>query len=347
MRRQPRTPEQIEAGAELTRNLFGLVGWEDRLDQIVQAIAGPLYHTAPNGWALSFVQFGSSVVLMPKFDAEELLREIERRRITHLLAVPTMFVRLLKLPPEVRGKYDLSSLQFVMHGAAPCPPHVKREMIEWWGPVIWEHYGNTETGPLTLCDSRQWLARPGTVGKVLPDADLKIVDENGDEVPVGQPGEVAAWRKAFADFTYHKDDDKRRKAEKVSGLISLGDIGFLDEEGYLYLSGRASDMVISGGVNIYPAELEAELHKMPGVADCAVFGIPHDELGEQLCAVLQPDPGAHLTPEDVRTFMRGRVAGYKVPKVVEFAADLPREDSGKIFKRKLRAPYWENAGRQI
>jgi long-chain acyl-CoA synthetase len=347
VRRAPPTPEQAAGAAGLSKQIFGIGPWEDRPEDIVLCIPGPLYHSAPNGWAMRFLQIGANMVLQPKFDAEQLLKDIERFRITHLLAVPTMFVRLLKLPDEVRAKYDLSSLQFVMHGAAPCAPHVKRSMIEWWGPIIWEHYGNTEAGALTLCDSAQWLAHPGTVGKVLDDADFHLLDEEGNDVPTGMPGEVVAWRPSYADFTYHGDDDKRRKAEKRPGLIALGDVGFLDPEGFLYLSGRASDMVISGGVNIYPAEIEAELQKMPGVADCAVFGIPDEEFGEQLLAVVQAEPGADLAADAVRAFLRGRLAGFKVPRQVEFSAELPREDSGKIFKRKLRAPYWEAAGRQI
>jgi long-chain acyl-CoA synthetase len=347
VRRAPPTPEQAAAATALSHRIFGIGPWEDRPGEIVLCIPGPLYHSAPNGWAVRFVQIGANIVLQPKFDAEQLLADIERFSITHLLAVPTMFVRLLKLPEAVRRKYDLSSLKFVMHGAAPCAPHVKRSMIEWWGPIIWEHYGNTEAGGLTLCNSQEWLAHPGTVGRVLEDCELRLLDETGAEVPLGQPGEVVAWRKAYADFTYHGDDAKRRAAEKRPGLISLGDVGFLDADGFLYLSGRANDMVISGGVNIYPAEIEAELLKMPGVADCAVFGVPDEEFGEQLLAVVQSDPGAALTAEEVRGFLRGRLAGFKVPRRVEFADELPREDSGKIFKRKLREPYWAAAGRQI
>lgn len=347
VRRAPPTPEQAAAAAELTRVLFGIGPWEDRPHEMVLAIPGPLYHSAPNGWAMRFLQAGANLVLRPRFDAEQLLADIERFGVTHLLAVPTMFVRLLKLPEALRRKYDLSSLRFVMHGAAPCPPDIKRQMIAWWGPVIWEHYGNTEAGALTLCNSEEWLAHPGTVGKVLPDCELRLLGEDGREVPPGQAGEIVAWRRAYADFTYHGDDEKRRKAEKAPGLISLGDVGRLDADGFLYLCGRASDMVISGGVNIYPAEIEAELQNMPGVADCAVFGIPDEEFGEQLCAVIQPEPGQTLTADAVRSFLRARLAGFKTPRRIEFRAELPREDSGKIFKRKLRAPYWEQAGRQI
>jgi long-chain acyl-CoA synthetase len=224
---------------------------------------------------------------------------------------------------------------------------VKRQMIEWWGgPVIYEYYGSTETGIVVFCNSEEWLAHPGTVGKPIPEADVRVIDANGNTLPQGEIGEVVARVRNIADFTYHGDDQKRREAEKA-GLIAPGDVGYFDADGYLYLCDRAKDMVISGGVNIYPAEIEAELIKMPGVADCAVFGIPDEEYGEAICAVVQPQPGEDLSEPDVRGYLRGRVAGYKVPKRVDFARELPREDSGKIFKRKLREPYWEGRGRRI
>jgi long-chain acyl-CoA synthetase len=260
--------------------------------------------------------------------------------------VPTMFVRLLKLPREVRKKYDLTSLKFVVHAAAPCPVEVKREMIEWWGPVINEYYGATETGAVVFCTAEEWLAHPGTVGRPQADVKLVISDEAGKEMPVGEAGDVYVRMTTGSDFTYHGDDEKRRKAER-NGLISVGDIGYVDKDGFLFLCDRRNHMVISGGVNIYPAEIEAEILKIPGVADCGVFGIPDAEFGEALCAVVQPQPGAMLSESDVKSFVRDHLARYKVPKVVEFRAELPREDSGKIFKRKLRDPYWEKAGRNI
>jgi long-chain acyl-CoA synthetase len=257
-----------------------------------------------------------------------------------------MFVRLLKLPEDVRHKYDLSSLKFVMHGAAPCPVHIKRAMIDWWGPVISEHYGGTETGAVTYLDSAQWPAHPGSVGKPLDTVQLMVLGEDGEPIETGGTGEVVAWHKHYPDFTYHGDDAKRARAQK-KGLMSLGDVGYLDADGFLYLCGRASDMIISGGVNIYPAEIEAEILKLTGVADCAVFGIPDEEFGEQVCAVIQPRPGASLDEAEVRAELRHTLAGYKVPRRIAFSDTLPREDSGKIFKRKLREPYWENAGRSI
>jgi long-chain acyl-CoA synthetase len=260
--------------------------------------------------------------------------------------VPTMFVRLLKLSIKVRHKYDLSSLKFVVHAAAPCPPDVKREMITWWGPVINEYYGATETGTVVFCTAHEWLQHPGTVGRPQPDVMLSILDEGGRELPRGEVGDVYVRLTTGSDFTYHGDDEKRRNAER-NGLISVGDVGYVDADGFLFLCDRRNHMVISGGVNIYPAEIEAEILKIPGVADCAVFGIPDTEFGESLCAVVQPQGAAQLCENDIKSFLRDHLARYKVPKMVEFRNELPREDSGKIFKRKLRDPYWDKVGRKI
>jgi long-chain acyl-CoA synthetase len=257
-----------------------------------------------------------------------------------------MFIRLLKLPVEVRQKYDVSSLQFVVHAAAPCPAEVKAAMIAWWGPVINEYYGATEIGTVVFCTSAESLAHPGTVGRALPGVDVRVLDENGQDTPTGIPGEVFARIRAATDFTYHGDDAKRRRAEQ-HGLISVGDIGYLDEEGFLYLCDRRNDMVISGGVNIYPAEVEAALISLPAIADCAVFGIPDEEMGEALCACIQPAFGADEDEAAIRTHLRAHVASYKIPRKIVFMDQLPREDSGKIFKRKLREPYWEGRARRI
>jgi long-chain acyl-CoA synthetase len=240
----------------------------------------------------------------------------------------------------------VSSLRFIVHAAAPCPPHVKRAMIEWWGPIINEYYGATETGAVVFCTSREWLEHPGTVGKALPDCVLKIVRDDGSEADTGEAGDIYCRFKNGNDFTYHGDDEKRRKAER-DGLISVGDIGYLDKDGFLFLCDRRNQMVISGGVNIYPAEIESEILKIPGIADCAVFGIPDDDFGESLCAVIQPQPGVRLDATDLKVELAKHLAKYKVPKVIEFMHELPREDSGKIFKRKLRDPYWEKTGRKI
>jgi long-chain acyl-CoA synthetase len=260
--------------------------------------------------------------------------------------VPIMFVRLLQLPDEVKKGFNLSSLRFVTHGAAPCSPEVKRRMIEWWGPVINEYYGATETGACVFHTSEEALRKPGTVGKPCAGCVVKVLDERGRETAVNIPGNVFMRMDGIPDFTYHHMQDKRREVES-DGLVTAGDIGYFDEDGYLFLCGRTSDMIISGGVNIYPAEVEAALTTMVGVKDCAVFGIPNVEFGETVAAYIEPQPGAYLDQVMVREHLRGRVSAYKIPQLIEFHTDLPREDSGKIFKRKLRAPYWDRLGWQI
>ncbi|ACG77147.1 acyl-CoA synthetase (AMP-forming)/AMP-acid ligase I [Phenylobacterium zucineum HLK1] len=345
VRRAPPTPEEAMVTMTIVGRAFGFIGHGDPQD-IVTVMTGPMYHSAPNAYGLAAARLGAKVILQPRFDPEELLQLIAREKVTHLHMVPIMFHRLLKLPDEVKAKYDLSSLRFVVHAAAPCPPPIKRAMIEWWGPVINEYYGSTETSAVVFCTSEDWLAHPGTVGKAWPEADVRVIDAEGNSLPPGEVGEVVARIRGMADFTYHGDDAKRRASERV-GLIAPGDIGYFDKDGFLYLCDRAKDMIISGGVNIYPAEIEAELLKMPGVADCAVFGIPDEEFGEAVCAIVQPQPGVEMDEAAVKAYLRAHVAGYKVPKRVELAAELPREDSGKIFKRKLREPYWAGLERQI
>ncbi len=346
VRREPPKAEQTAGVQDMLNAVCGFLPWLDRPEEMRVLLSGPIYHSTPNAWLGTFHGLGANIFVAAKFDPEQMLANVERYRITHLLAVPTMFVRLLKLPEAVRRKYDLSSLKFVMHGAAPCPVHIKRAMIDWWGPVISEHYGGTETGAVTYLDSEQWLAHPGSVGKPLETVRLMVLGEDGEPIETGGTGEIVAWHQHYPDFTYHGDDAKRARAQK-KGLMSLGDVGYLDGDGFLYLCGRASDMIISGGVNIYPAEIEAEILKLAGVADCAVFGIPDEEFGEQVCAVIQPRPGVVLDEAEARAELRRTLAGYKVPRRIEFSDTLPREDSGKIFKRKLREPYWENAGRSI
>jgi long-chain acyl-CoA synthetase len=260
--------------------------------------------------------------------------------------VPTMFVRLLRLPTEVRKKYDLSSLGCVTHGAAPCAPAVKRQMIDWWGPVINEYYGATETGIVVWHNSAEALKKPGTVGRVVDGATMRIVDDQSCDVKQGEVGEIYLRGPMPTEFTYNNDDAKRREIA-LGELVTVGDVGYQDSDGYLYLCDRKRDMIISGGVNIYPAEIESVLIQMPGVRDCAVFGIPDEEFGEQICAHVEPLGGASIDASGVRAYLAQHLARYKVPKVVELSATLPREDSGKIFKRKLRAPYWEKAGRSI
>ena len=347
VRRAQPTPEQYDFSL---KNLFKVFGFDTRpFGEIVSVMTGPMYHSAPNAYGMLGARIGANLILEPRFDPEDLLRMIEQHRITHIHMVPIMFNRLLKLPDDVKHKYDLSSLEFVVHAAAPCPVPVKRAMIEWWGPVIYEYYGSTETGGVVFCDSKEWLAHPGTVGKPMPGADVLVIDAEGRPVPNGETGEVVAKFSGIADFTYHRDHDKRIASEKA-GLIAPGDIGYFDEDGFLYLCDRAKDMIISGGVNIYPAEIEAVLVEHPAVADVAVFGIPDDDWGESVKAAIElragHAPEAALAAEILR-FARERLAGYKVPKRVEFREELARTATGKLQKFKLRAQYWEGRDRQV
>ena len=342
VRRQPSSPEQMAAAAQEAAMFWGL-----KADpSIVVLMNGPMYHSAPSAYGNASGRLQLHMVLQPRFEAEDMLRLIDKHKISHMHIVPTMFVRLLRLPQAVKQRYDVSSLRFVSHGAAPCAPAVKRQMIEWWGPVINEYYGATETGVVVWHGSEEALRKPGTVGRVVPGGTLRIVDEQGSDVRQGEVGEIYVRGPHLSEFTYNNDEAKRREVA-LGDLVTVGDIGYMDADGFLFLCDRKRDMIISGGVNIYPAEIEGALIQMPGVRDCAVFGIPDEEFGEQICAYVEPLPGAAIDAIAVRAFLGGHVARYKVPKVVEFAAALPREDSGKIFKRKLRAPYWERAGRSI
>lgn len=345
VRRAPMPLEGAERMAELAREArYKGFGIEPGMRGL---LPGPLYHSAPNLYAIQTLQLEDALlVLEPRFDAERTLELIERHRLTHAYLVPTMFVRMLKLPDEVKRRYDLSSLRFVSSTGSPCAPAVKRAMIDWWGPVFHECYASSEAGVITSIDSHEALRKPGSAGRPVGVGALRILDEQGRELPPGEVGLIYARQPAYPDFSYNNNPSARAALER-DGLWTLGDMGYLDEDGYLFICDRASDMVISGGVNIYPAEIEAVLHGMPGVHDCAVFGVPSEEFGEALAAAVQPDPGAALDPEQVKTWLRARIADYKVPRTVELRSELPREDSGKIFKRKLREPYWEKAGRRI
>ncbi|MGD9995537.1 MAG: AMP-binding protein [Ilumatobacteraceae bacterium] len=302
-------------------------------------VAAPVYHAAPFGFSMAALAAGGFLALMDRFDPEEYLATIERFRINNVQMVPTMFVRLLKLPHEARGRYDVSSLELVSHGAAPCPPEVKQAMIEWWGPIIYEFYAASELGLIaTFVTSEEALAHPGTVGRPVEGAVIRVLDDDGNEVPAGTVGEIAMWIRGTSPFTYHGNDEKRQGIQR-GDLVTCGDMGYLDDEGYLYLTDRKSDMVIVGGANVYPAEIEHVLIGMPGVLDCAVFGIPDEDLGEVLAAVVQPQSGAQLSGEAVQAWLSERVARMKVPTVVEIRDELPREDTGKLFKRKLKQEF--------
>ncbi|MFG2492067.1 AMP-binding protein [Streptomyces caniferus] len=342
--REPVTPDQLEEGVRLFLERFAVAPGGRTL------IPAPLYHASPGQHAVLALAAGLDITLMPRFDAEEFLRLIAAHRIEQVQVVPTMFVRLLRLPKDVRERYDLSSLTSVVHAAAPCPPHIKHAMIDWLGPVLREYYGGSETGAVTWCDSAEWLAHPGTVGRATGTCDVAVLGPDKKPLPPGATGDIYlkpgdGWPR----FTYLGDPDRRAamEAPTLPGYVTIGDIGHLDTDGYLYLSDRRNDMVISGGVNIYPAEIEGCLLALDGVRDVAVFGIPHEEFGEVLAAHLQTEPGVLLSAEEVRTHVAGRLAGYKVPRAVVFEELLPRDDSGKLFKRQLRDPYWAEHDRAI
>jgi len=322
---------------------FGLTPFDDN----VHLCCSPLYHTAVLNFATISIQLGHPVVLMDHFQPEETLALIERHRVTHSHMVPTQFRRLLGLPQPARDRYDTSSLRAVIHSAAPCPRDVKRQMIDWWGPVVTEYYAASEGGG-TAITAREWLARPGSVGKAWLGTEVRVLDAEGNDAPAGETG-LVYMRMGASTFDYHKDEEKTR-ASRARGMFTVGDIGYLDADGYLYLCDRKSDMIISGGVNVYPAEIEAELSGHPAVADVAVFGIPHDDWGEEIKAVVQPaagvEPGPELTGE-LLAFLGERVARFKLPRTIDYVQELPRDPNGKLYKRRLRDPYWVGRDRAI
>ena len=295
----------------------------------------PLYHAAPLRWAMTIHRLGGTVVIMQRFDAEAALAMIEAHRITHATWVPTHFVRLLKLPPEVRARHDHSSLHAVIHAAAPCPVAVKQAMIDWWGPIVHEYYSGTECCGITALASDEWLARPGSVGKAVL-GNVRILGPDGEELPAGETGDVY-----FADgpaFVYHNDPEKTAAAINARGWATLGDVGHVDRDGYLYLTDRRSFMIISGGVNIYPQEIENCLVTHPKVADVAVIGVPDEDMGEIVMAVVQLAPGVVAGAEladELACFTRSALGGVKTPKAFEFRDELPREPTGKLMKRRL------------
>lgn len=308
-------------------------------------VPAPLYHSAPSTFLQNSLQRAERVVLMARFEAEQLLALIERHRIDTVYLVPIMYVRLLRLPDFVRQKYDVSSLRFVASTGAPCAPDVKRAMIEWFGPVVHETYASSEAGMVTAINSVEALQRPGSAGRPVLDAKVLILNEAGESLPTGEVGLIFVRQPAYPDFTYRHNEFARRAIDK-NGLIGLGDIGYLDADGYLYVCDRAADMVISGGVNIYPAEIEHRLLACPGVADCAVFGVPDVEYGERLHAVVEPLPSAEPTLLQMRAWLLSGLASYKVPESIELAK-LPRDDNGKIAKRRLRDLHWEGQSRRV
>lgn len=301
---------------------------------------GPLYHTGPLG-STRQLGGGKPLVTMRRFDPEKVLETIERRRVSSVLMVPTHFQRLLALPEEVRRRYDVSSLQSVPHTGAACPRDVKRAMIEWFGPVLMEAYGGTESGTTNMISSEEWLQKPGSVGKTLPPFELLVIGESGEELPQGEVGQLYFRDTTGRGIVYHNDPEKTAAAHLRPGVFTLGEVGYVDEDGYVFITDRVSDMIVSGGVNIYPAEAEQVLVRHPKVADVAVIGVPNETMGEEVKAlVMARDPDNPPTAEELDAYARQHLAGYKVPRSYDIVEDLGRNAMGKVNKRNLRRPYW-------
>jgi long-chain acyl-CoA synthetase len=310
---------------------------------------GPLYHAAPLAFNLALpLNAGVGVALMDGWDAEETLRLVDRHRITHTHMVATMFHRLLALPDAIRTRYDLSSLRYVIHGAAPTPIQVKRKLIEWLGPVVWEYYAATEGGG-TFIDSKTWLRKPGSVGRPAPGNKIEIRDEQGEQLPPGEVGRVFFKAPEVGRFRYFKDGAQTASAYQ-GDYFTLKDMGYFDDDGYLFLTGRTAEVIISGGVNIYPAEVDAALLEHPAVQDVATVGVPNEEWGEEVRAVVQVAPGHrpdHALADALVQHCRARLAHYKCPRTVDFVDELPRADTGKIYRRRVRDLYWRDSSRSI
>jgi long-chain acyl-CoA synthetase len=336
----------VDTSAEMN-SLFLMLFGIPPLGGNVHLVTSPNYHTAVTTFGGNALHAGHTLVFMDKWQPEDTLDKIQQYGVTHTHMVPTQFHRMLALPDDVRAKYDVSSMQWAIHAAAPCPVDVKRKMLDWWGPVIYEYYAATEGGG-TLATPEQWLEHPGTVGTAWPISTLRVVDDDGNDVETGTPGTVY-MKMDTAQFEY-KGDKAKTEENRLEGFFTVGDIGYLTDDGYLFLCDRKSDMIISGGVNIYPAEIEGEILTDPKVADAAVFGIPDDDWGEQIKAVIELAPGVEPSDalaEEILEYLRPRLARYKWPKSIDFSDALPREPTGKLLKRKLRDPYWEGRERAI
>ncbi|WP_397400785.1 AMP-binding protein [Phenylobacterium sp.] len=316
----------------------------------VQMCAGPAYHAAPLVFDVrAAMGAGCPLIFMDKWDSEHVLATIDRYKVTHMHLVPIMFQRLLALPPEVKAKYDVSSVKYIVHGAAPCPPEVKFAMIEWFGPVLSEYYAGSEGGAGFMIDSHDWLKKPGSVGKRPELLGSKILDEQGNECPPNVSGTIYHQLPPGGAFTYYKDE-KKTQASRVGDYFTMGDMGYFDDDGYLFLTGRSAETIISGGVNIYPQEIDNELIKHDAVADSATVGVPHDEWGEQVKAVILLKPGyqpSDLLAQEILGFARDSLPAFKIPRSLDFVTELPRSEAGKIQRGKVRAPYWEGRVRQI
>jgi long-chain acyl-CoA synthetase len=338
------TPEEAALGLSGLLFLFGIQPHDDN----VHIVGSPLYHTAVLRFGSASMHLGHTVVLMDKWLPEEMLKLIQERRVTTSHMVPTQFHRLLALPDDVRARYDMSSLRHMIHAAAPCPVDVKHKMIAWWGNAVDEYYAASEGGG-TLVTAEEWLTKPGTVGKAWPISEIAVFDDEGNRI--GEPNVIGTvyMKMGAGNFEYHGDKEKTRK-NRIGDFFTVGDVGLIDEDGYLFLRDRKIDMIISGGANIYPAEIESVLLSYPKVGDAAVFGIPHEDWGEEVKAVIEPAEGVEPTDElaqEILAFCAGRLARFKTPKSIDFTNEMPRDPNGKLYKRKLRDPYWEGVQRQL
>jgi long-chain acyl-CoA synthetase len=335
-------PKGVAIGADdFRRTAVGLAMMGGRWDigpDDAYLLVGPSYHAGPAVWAQVHLAVGGTVVIMRRWDAEESLRLIDRHGVTITHMVPANFIRILELPADVRDSYDVSSLRVVLHAAAPCPVPVKLRIMEYFPEgSVWEYYGASEGGGTSISPA-EWKMKPGSVGKPFPGNEFRILDDDGNELESGTTGVI--WvRTASTSFEYHNDPDKTRQTYREDGWFSVGDMGYMDDDGYIFITDRKNDMVISGGVNIYPREIENALYESPDVVDCAVFGVPDDKWGESLLAVVQRRPGSTLDEEGVVRWVRDHLADYKRPRFVEFVDELPRDPNGKVVKRKLRDDY--------
>jgi long-chain acyl-CoA synthetase len=336
------------AVAVTPQNMYALRGYDHETS--VQLCAGPAYHAAPLAFDVrAAMGAGVPLVFMDKWDSELVLRTIAEKKVTHMHLVPIMFQRLLAVPPEVKAKYDVSHVKYIVHGAAPCPPEVKHAMIEWFGPVLSEYYAGSEGGAGFTISSEEWLKKPGSVGKRPAMLGSKILDEEGNECPPNVAGAIYHQLPPGGGFQYYKDEAKTN-ASRVGDYFTMGDVGYFDEDGYLFLTGRNAETIISGGVNIYPQEVDNELIKHEAVADSSTVGVPHDEWGEQVKAVILLKPGyepSEKLAQEILDFARASLPSFKVPRSLDFVTDLPRSEAGKVQRNKVRAPYWEGRTRQI
>jgi long-chain acyl-CoA synthetase len=336
-------PDMVGSMYAMFLAMFGI----EPLAGNVHLVGSPLYHTAVLMFTASSLHYGHTVVIMDKWTPESALEVMQKWRVTTSHMVPTQFHRLLALPAEIRAKFDPSSLRHMIHAAAPCPVDVKKRMLEWWGPVIYEYYAASEGGG-TLVTPGEWSSKPGTVGRAWAGSAIRILDDDGNEMKAGTPGTVY-MALGSADFEYHGDKAKTA-ANRRDGFFTVGDIGYLDDDGYLFLCDRKIDMIIAGGVNIYPTEIENALLTHPKVGDAAVFGIPHEDWGEEVKAAIEPAAGIEAGPAlaaELEEFCKGVLAKYKCPRSYDFVKEMPRDPNGKLFKRKLRDPYWEGRSRAI